>query len=857
MKKALSGALASVLVLSTALPTTLAETTTSVEVQSVQVEAEPTVQETITNESTSLPAVEEAKNTTTSLPVVEEATNTTTVPATTVKEQVAPTSTVEEEPVVVTPEVKTPTTTTLPITQNEVVEETTPSTVTIVPGDHVAVAQKLIDIPNDFWAKNEVMQLVEQGVIGGYPDGEFRPALDINRGQAANLFAGALELPNATYQAKFKDVSEKSGFLQGVFSTYAAGIFGGKPDGRFGVADALTREQMATTLVRAFNLKDTGKALTFKDWDKISESHRENVKILAQHGITTGREDGTYDPKATVNRVTFTVMLYRSLVATGKMEANSYTIQPAAVSKNFEINRKQTNFVQVTSSPSPLYLRTEATISSKGTTTESFGIATDTVHNYAVGSQGATVKVTVRKFVNGDEFIFTTLNNPSAAAVTVDVFEKQTNVTNHRLYRYDQHPIKKNDADVFGHDSSTYPTGLLRTMSDGRLAKDRMVGQAYRSAQLTQSYTDTNGKSYMRDLESEYEAISTAVLGTDLLSVYTLASKGDDMVDMWFMDSKERLFTTDVSMNAWMLETAQNYKKRNNWYTADGPYNKMATTTEPMPKSGQGFGRNLLLVKEDRALVLFKEQGDRYFANLVKNSFVSLAKFKGNDKYWETEVTSTYLKNLYGVTAPFIDTRFNEQIALFYYNSGQEFGMPNFKQPLKNYADLLVSRKEAGHIIPVNSNAYYISDYFPINQQVTPHSSMNHLLGGLNILLMAYNEFGDEKYLQTANSIQNALTIEKNKWIRANGDLWYRLNAKGEFAGTDYQHLTLEDLINTYTLWKDIDATKLPVIEEMIASKAGYLSTNNFGYTIKIKNGLEALGMLKYLPLGPQYTDAL
>lgn len=744
-----------------------------------------------------------------------------------------------------------------PTVENSVIEEATPDTVTIIPGDHITVAQRLADIPNDFWAKNEVTQLVEQGVIGGYPDGEFRPALAINRGQAANLFAGALKLPTASYQAKFKDVSEKSGFLQGVFSTYTAGIFGGKPDGRFGVADALTREQMATTLVRAFNLKDTGKALTFTDWNKISESHRENVKILAQHGITTGREDGSFDPKATVNRVTFTVMLYRSLVATGKMEANSYTIQPAPVTKNFELNRKQTNFVQVTSGATPLYLRTEASISSKGTTTESFGIATDTIHHYAVGTHGATVDVTVRKFVNGDEFIFTTLNNPAAVAVTVDVFEKQTNVTNHRLYRYDQFPIKKNDADVFGNDTSTYPTGLLRTMSNGSLAKDRMVGQAYRSEQLTKSYTDTNGKSYMRDLKSEYEAISTAVLGTDLLSVYTLASKGEDNVDLWFMDSKERLFTTDANMNAWMLETAQNYKKRNKWYTAQGPYNKMATTTEPMPKSGQGFGRNLLLVKEDRALVLFKTQGDRYFANLVKNSFVSLTKFKGKDTYWETEVTSTYLKNLYGITAPFIDTRFNEQIALFYYNSGKEFGMPNYKQPLKNYADLLVSRKAAGQTIPVSASAYYIADYFPINQQVTAHSSMNHLLGGLNILLMAYQEFDDPKYLETANAIQNALTIEKNQWLRANGDIWYRVNAQGEFAGTDYQHLTLEDLINTYALWKDIDASKLPVIEEMIASKAGYLSKNNLGFTIKIKNGLEALDMLKYLPLGPQYTDAL
>lgn len=724
-------------------------------------------------------------------------------------------------------------------------------------GQQVTTTQRLADIPNDFWAKNEVMQLVEMGVINGYPDAEFRSSLAINRGQAANLFSGALKLPDATYQGKFSDVSSKSGFIQGVFSTYAAKIFAGKPDGRFGVADALTREQMATTLVRAFNLKDTGKELTFKDWNKISESHRENVKILAQHGITTGREDGTFDPKATVNRVTFSVMLHRALVATNQLAPNTYTIQKADTSANFKLTRNQMNFVQVTTGTSPLYLRTAASIASKGVTTDSFGIATDTIYNYAIGSQGATLNVTIRAFINGDDFVFTTLNNPSASKITVDLFQKHTNVTNYRLYRYDRFPISKNSTDVFGYDSSSYPTGLLRLMSDEKLANDRMVGQAYRSQQLTQKYAETGGTSYMRDLKSEYEAISTIWLGADFVSFYTLTSNGKDIVDTWYMDSKERLFKTDQSMNDWMIETAQNYKKRNNWYTADGPYNKMATTTEPMPASYQGFGRNLLLVKEDRALVLHKEKGDRYYANLVKNSFVSLTKFKGDKTYWGTEVTSTYLKGLYDITAPFIDTRFNEQIALFYYNSGAEFDIPNYKQPLKNYADLLVSRKAAGHTIEVASDAYYISDYFPINQQVTPHSSMNHLLGGMNILLMAYYEFGDTKYIETASAVQKAIALEKNKWIRSSGDIWYRVNAKGQFAGSDYQHLTLEDLINSYKLWKDIDETYLPVIEEMIASKAGYLSVNNFGYTMKIKNGLTELNMLHYLPKGPLFIDAL
>lgn len=70
----------------------------------------------------------------------------------------------------------------------------------------------------------------------------------------------------------------------------------------------------------------------------------------------------------------------------------------------------------------------------------------------------------------------------------------------------------------------------------------------------------------------------------------------------------------------------------------------MVSTTEPMPESGLGYGRSLLLVKEDRALTLYKNQQDRYFENLVYNSFVNLQNFKMGKEYWQTEVTSTYLK---------------------------------------------------------------------------------------------------------------------------------------------------------------------------------------------------------------------
>ncbi|WP_394141267.1 S-layer homology domain-containing protein [Cytobacillus oceanisediminis] len=199
---------------------------------------------------------------------------------------------------------------------------------------------KFTDIKDDFWAAKEISTLVDMGIINGYPDNTFKPSQQIIRGQAANLLAGALNLPIPTNLKSFPDVSEKSVFAEGAAATKEAGIFGGNVDGTFGAGDILTREQMASVLVRAFDLEDTGEDVTFVDWHRISPSHRENVKILAQHGITTGKEDGTFDPKTAVNRATFVTFLYRAMRDAGLIvEAPAVEIANAAAvnSKTVEL----------------------------------------------------------------------------------------------------------------------------------------------------------------------------------------------------------------------------------------------------------------------------------------------------------------------------------------------------------------------------------------------------------------------------------------------------------------------------------------------------------------------------------------
>ncbi|GLB60229.1 S-layer homology domain-containing protein [Cytobacillus sp. NCCP-133] len=184
------------------------------------------------------------------------------------------------------------------------------------------------DIKEGHWAYTEIMALAQDGIINGYPDGTFRSSVILNRGQAANLLTAALDLDIPSDLDAFEDVSDQSVFAEAAAATKAAGIFGGKANGTiFGAGDELTREQMASVIVRAFNLEDTGEEVTFTDSEKISESHKENVKILAQYGITTGKADGSFDPKGNVSRGHFATFLYRAM----EMPATEITaISPVA-----------------------------------------------------------------------------------------------------------------------------------------------------------------------------------------------------------------------------------------------------------------------------------------------------------------------------------------------------------------------------------------------------------------------------------------------------------------------------------------------------------------------------------------------
>ena len=159
------------------------------------------------------------------------------------------------------------------------------------------------DVPSSKHYAEAVYELAERTIIGGYPDGTFKPGNSITRGQAAAIITKMIGLDTTNVKNPgFKDVSTANGYYKAIAAMAQEGIINGYGDGRYGPNDPIKRGQMASILVKAFDLpREVPNIYPFEDiWN--SQSHRSNILIIYQLGITSGTSPTTFSPNAAITR---------------------------------------------------------------------------------------------------------------------------------------------------------------------------------------------------------------------------------------------------------------------------------------------------------------------------------------------------------------------------------------------------------------------------------------------------------------------------------------------------------------------------------------------------------------------------
>lgn len=172
-------------------------------------------------------------------------------------------------------------------------------------------AVKFDDVPTTHWAYDSITYMVNKNIVKGVGAGKFAPGSQTTRAQLAVMIVNALQLPTTGVKAEFTDVPASHWAYSYIAAAQKTGIISGN-DGKFRPNDSVTRGEMAAMLVRAFHLERLNKAASYSDVQPGYWAY-DLIMRLADNGISSGYEDGTFRPANKISRAEVCVLLARSM----------------------------------------------------------------------------------------------------------------------------------------------------------------------------------------------------------------------------------------------------------------------------------------------------------------------------------------------------------------------------------------------------------------------------------------------------------------------------------------------------------------------------------------------------------------
>jgi hypothetical protein len=151
-------------------------------------------------------------------------------------------------------------------------------------------------------------------ITSGCGDGRFCPDSLVTREQMASFLVRAFHLPASTTDAFADD--EWSMHQASINSLALSGITGGCGSGQFCPLAIVTRGQMASFLSRALSLPAGSRDYFVDDY---WSAHQADINRLAESGITSGCAPGRFCPDAGVTRGQMAAFLHRALVPSTRL----------------------------------------------------------------------------------------------------------------------------------------------------------------------------------------------------------------------------------------------------------------------------------------------------------------------------------------------------------------------------------------------------------------------------------------------------------------------------------------------------------------------------------------------------------
>lgn len=169
------------------------------------------------------------------------------------------------------------------------------------------------DVSGNYVFADEIEWLSNQGITTGYPDGDFNPRRRITREAMAAFmyrYAGKPSF-NAPNRSPFKDLSPGDPFYKEITWLADQGITTGYDDGTYRPRNKISREAMAAFLYRYTGSE--GYQARGQEFSDVPNGYifADEIAWLADQGITTGYNDGTFRPRSRISREATAAFLYR------------------------------------------------------------------------------------------------------------------------------------------------------------------------------------------------------------------------------------------------------------------------------------------------------------------------------------------------------------------------------------------------------------------------------------------------------------------------------------------------------------------------------------------------------------------
>lgn len=157
--------------------------------------------------------------------------------------------------------------------------------------------------------------LSEKHIVDGYDDGLFRPDQLVTRAEATKMIVGGLKVPfNGNYQVLFPDVKSDAWYFPYVMGGHGAGIIDGYPDGTFKPGINVNMAETLKILLEAAHV-DLVKASSQVYADVSSDVWFSSHALFARDkNIVIADSEGKLKGEKSMTRAEFAEVVYRLMV---------------------------------------------------------------------------------------------------------------------------------------------------------------------------------------------------------------------------------------------------------------------------------------------------------------------------------------------------------------------------------------------------------------------------------------------------------------------------------------------------------------------------------------------------------------